>query len=232
MPFLAWPILPTTRRVGAAASAATAAASAASRRRRGSFGAIAVASVFSDSNAALTSAGMSVLPAISVVSCVICRLSDATPAAASVVALLQVVHLHRHVVELLALRFGEHDFRIADDAQRLGLDRLAVDDERDVVAARQHERARGCRRRRRRIRRHRHRHPRRRTRTRTDPAGWLACRRWPPPPDRRPPAPGKLPTFGAAIGCTRRSQHAELMPGLRRRRRDRDLAHVASRSRR
>src|SRR6185503_10515070 len=56
--------------------------------------------------------------------------------------LLQLVHLHRHVEELLALRFGQHHFRIPDDAERLGLDRLAVDDEAHVVVARQDERSR------------------------------------------------------------------------------------------
>src|SRR5204863_6016265 len=57
--------------------------------------------------------------------------------------LLQLVHLHRHVVELLALHFGQDDVRVAGDAHRPGLDALAVDDQRDVVAAGQHVGA-GC----------------------------------------------------------------------------------------
>ena len=49
------------------------------------------------------------------------------PAATSVAAPLQLVHLHRHVEQLLAFRVSQDDFGIRHDAQRLGVDRLAVD---------------------------------------------------------------------------------------------------------
>ena len=53
------------------------------------------------------------------------------------------MHLHAHVEELLALRLGEDNLRVAGDAKRLRLDRLAVHDERDVIAAGERERPRG-----------------------------------------------------------------------------------------
>ena len=161
----------------------------------------------------MTSAGTSVLPAMSVDELRDLAVERRDAGRRFGRALLQVVHLHRHVEELLALRIGQHDLRVAGDAQGLGLDRLAVDDA-----------ARRCRCRRGRI----------------GPGLPPPPPPNPPPPpppppppqpkpngsDRRSPAslhrspavprPPRAPCAagGAGIGCTRRSQHAELMPAL------------------
>src|SRR5262249_38262255 len=141
--------------------------------------------------------------------------------------LLQVVQLGCHVEQLLLLRFCQDDVRIAVDAQRLGLDRLSVDHERDVVGAGQHHRSRRG----------------------ATPAAEPTTAPPPPAPPPPPPAPAPRPTPSgspaapsplpapcpppappapsaplaprappapccAGSGCTRRSQHAELMPAL------------------
>ena len=141
---------------------------------------------------------------------------------------LQGVQLHRHVVEPLALGLGEDDFLVGHHAHRLGLQRLAVDDERDVVEAGQHvwTRARtaaaeaaeaaaatAAARRRRRSRRRRDSarllasgRPARRLLAPAGGAAWRVAA----PPWR----PGVAPRSGAGTGCTRRSQHADWMPGF------------------
>ena len=60
-------------------------------------------------------------------------------------ARLQRMDFHRHVVLTLSLQRRQHHFGIVGDAQRLGVDALPVDDQRNGVDAAEHERPDGRR---------------------------------------------------------------------------------------